>query len=300
MRSARNIVIMNIIKNKLRNKLVAFWFLFPYFSLYIIFFFIPVITLFPISLTKWNIIDNPEFIGTRNYYRLFQDELFWKALGNTFYYTALVTIVLTIIGLFLAILLNQKIKGRLFARTVVLIPFVISSAAAGILWKWIYDKNFGFLNSYLRQLGLPIFGWLSNVRLAIPSIVIMNIWWSVAFNTIIYLAALQGIPKELYEAAEIDGASKFQLFRFITLPMLRPITLYVTVLCAANSFQMFDEAYIMTQGGPVGRTLTLVYRIFIVAFNNFEFGYASALSFVTLGIILIITILQFKIISLRE
>ena len=291
---------MNISKNKLKNKLVAFWFLFPYFFIYIIFFFIPVITMIPLSLTKWNIIENPKFIGIKNYYRLFQDDFFWKALGNTFYYTALVTILLTIIGLFLAILLNQKIKGRLFARTVVLIPCVISSAAAGILWKWIYDKNFGILNSYLRQLGLPIFGWLSNVRLAIPSIVIMNIWWSVAFNTIVYLAALQGIPKELYEAAEIDGASKFQLFRFITLPMLSPITLYVIVLCAANSFLMFDEAYIMTKGGPLGSTLTLVYKNFITAFNNFEFGYASALSVVTVGIILIITILQFKIRSLEE
>jgi len=291
---------MNISKNKLKNKLVPFWFLFPYFFMYIIFFFIPVMTLLPLSLTKWNIIENPKFIGARNYYTLFHDELFWKALGNTFYYTILVTIALTVIGLFLAVFLNKKIIGRLFARTVVLIPMVVSSAAAGILWKWIYDKNFGILNSYLKQLGLPIFGWLSNVSLAMPSIIVMNIWWSVSFNTIIYLAALQGIPKELYEASAIDGASKFQLFRFITLPMLRPITLYIVVLCVANSFLMFDEAYIMTQGGPVGSTLTLVYEIFISAFNNFKFGYASALSVVVAIIIFIITMLQFKVVGSQE
>ncbi len=280
---------------KLEGK-TAFWFLLPYFFLYTLFFLIPFITLIPISFTKWNIIGNPKFVGIGNYTKLLGDSSFWKALGNTVYYTVLVTLILTVLGLLLGMLLNLKLKGRIFARTIVLLPYVISSAAAGILWKWIYDKNFGILNNYLRKIGVsspP--GWLSNPKLAIPSIVIMNSWWSVAFNTIVYLAALQGIPEELYEAAEIDGAGPLTKFRFITLPLLRYTTVYVMVLCWANSFQVFDEIYIMTQGGPVESTVTLVFKIFTTAFNNFEIGYASAISVITLILILLASLFQLKI-----
>lgn len=238
----------------------------------------------------------PKFVGVGNYTKLFGDSSFWRALSNTVYYTALVTTILTVLGLLLGMLLNSRLKGRIFARTIVLLPYVISSAAAGILWKWIYDKNFGILNSYLRVIGIsspP--GWLSDPKLAIPSIVIMNSWWSVAFNTIVYLAALQGIPEELYEAAEIDGAGSLAKFRFVTLPLLRHTTVYVVVLCWANSFQVFDEIYVMTQGGPVESTVTLVFKIFATAFNNFEIGYASAISAITLVLILLASLFQLKV-----
>jgi ABC-type sugar transport system permease subunit len=278
---------------KSRNKEFGYLLLLPYFILYFLFFFIPAIAILPMSLLKWNIIGEPKFILFKNYFELFKDEMFWKATGNTFYYTIVVTIVLTLLGLLLAILLNQKIKGRIIGRTFIVLPFVICSSAAGILWRWIYDRNFGILNSYLKQLGITLIGWLSDVRFAMPSIIIMNSWWSVAFNTIIYLAALQGIPSELTEAAEVDGATKFQSLRYITLPLLRPITLYVVILCAANSFQIFDEAYIMTQGGPIGSTTTLVYKIYSSAFENLRFGYSAAISVVTLVIILLFTITQF-------
>jgi multiple sugar transport system permease protein len=277
----------------------AFWFLLPYFSLYVVFFLMPAVTIIPMSLTSWSIVGTPRLLWFDNFLALLQDPLFWKAVRNTFYYTALVTIVLTILGLLLALLLNQSLRGRLVGRAFVILPYVISSAAAGILWKWMFERNFGILNSYLRLLHLPTPGWLADVDLAIPSIVLVNSWWSVGFNTVIYLAALQGIPSELYEAAEVDGATPFQSFRFITLPMLRPITLYVTVLCAANSFQMFDEAYIMTQGGPIGATTTLVYKIYTSAFENFRFGYAAALSVITLAIILVITMSQFRLAGRR-
>ena len=278
----------------------AFTFLLPYFFLYGLFFLIPAITVLPMSLTEWSLVDTPRLVWFDNFRALFEDPLFWKALKNTVYYTVLVTFVLTTLGLLLAVLLNQPLRGRVLGRTFVILPYVISSATAGILWKWMFDRNFGILNSYLRALGLPIVGWLTNVHLAIPSIVLVNSWWCVAFNTIIFLAALQGIPEELYEAAEVDGATPFQSFRLITLPLLRPITLYVTVLCAANSFQMFDEAYIMTQGGPVGSTTTLVYKIYTSAFKNFHFGYASALSLITLLIILVITLTQFSLAGRRS
>jgi ABC-type sugar transport system permease subunit len=207
----------------------------------------------------------------------------------------MVTVGLTILGLLLALLLNQKIKGRTLGRIFVLLPYIVSSAAAGIIWRWMYDKNFGIIDSYIRQLHLPPIPFLVDTKLALPSIVFMNLWWSVGFNTIIYLAALQGIPEELFQAAQVDGANPWQLFRYITFPLLRPITLYVTVLCFANSFQMFDESYVMTQGGPLGSTLTLVFQMWNTAFSNFHFGEAAAISMVILLLILVVTILQFRI-----
>ena len=277
----------------------AFWFLFPYFLLFFLFFLLPAATILPMSLTKWRIVGAPRFVGLGNFRTLLGDPLFWKALGNTAYYTALVTVVLTLLGLCLAVLLNQRLRGRLLGRVFIIMPYVISSAAAGILWKWMFDRNFGILNSYLRLVHLPELGWLADVHLAMPSIVLVNSWWSVGFNTIIFLAALQGISQDLYEAAQVDGATPRQTFWYITLPLLRPITLYVTVLCAANSFQMFDEAYIMTQGGPIGTTTTMVYRIYSTAFEHFYFGRAAALSLVTLAIILFITMVQFRLAGWR-
>ncbi len=282
-------------KHKNGNSSGAYWFLAPYFALFFLFFLFPAILILPMSFSSWNILGKPKWVGLANFIHLFQDNYFWKAVFNTFYYTIMVTIGLTILGLLLAVLLNQKIMGRTLGRVFVLMPYIVSSAAAGIVWRWMYDQNFGIIDSYLRQLGLPPVPFLIDTRLAMPAIVFMNLWWSVGFNTIIYLAALQGIPDELYQAAQVDGANSWQLFRFITLPSLRPITLYVTVLCFANSFQMFDESYIMTQGGPVGSTLTLVFQMWNTAFSNFRFGEAASISIVIMLFILIATVIQFRV-----
>jgi len=277
------------------NSSGAYWFLAPYFLLFTLFFLIPAITIIPMSLTRWSLLDTPVFVGIQNYTRMFADKYFLQALRNTFYYTFLVTFVLTVLGLLLAMLLNLPLRGRTVGRVFVIMPYVISSAVAGVVWKWMYNQNFGIINSYLRQLGFEGFRFLTDVKQAMPSLVFMNAWWSVGFNTIIFLAALQGIPEELYQAAQVDGANAWQMFRHITLPLLRPIILYVTVLCAANSFQMFDEAYMMTQGGPVGSTVTLVYKTYITAFEAFRFGDAAAISVITMSIILLITFIQFRV-----
>jgi multiple sugar transport system permease protein len=282
-------------KSKKIDSQGAYWFLLPYFVLFFLFLLLPAVTILPMSLTSWNILGTPKFVGFSNYLRMFKDHYFWKATFNTFEYTILVTIGLTILALLLAILLNQKLKGRVIGRVFVLMPYVISSAAAGIVWKWMYDNNFGIINSYLSQIGLQPQPFLIDTTQAMLAIVFMNLWWSVGFNTIIYLAALQGIPQELYQAAQVDGANGWQTFRYITLPSLKPITLYVTVLCFANSFQMFDESYIMTQGGPVGSTTTLVFRMWNMAFQNFRFGDAAAVSMVIILFILAVTLLQFRI-----
>jgi len=277
------------------QKISAYILLLPYFALFFVFFLIPAMTILPMSFTRWSLLDKPKWVGFDNYFHLFSDKLFWKATGNTFLYTIMVTILLTVLGLLLALLLNHKIRGRVIGRIFVIIPYVISSAAAGVVWKWMYNQNYGIINSYMRALSLPVLPFLTNPKWALGSIVLMNAWWSVGFNTIIYLAALQGIPEELYEAAQVDGANDFQLFRYITLPFLKPITLYVTVLCAANSFQMFDEAYMMTQGGPVGSTATLVFRIYNTAFEAFRFGEAATISVVTMLFIVILSVVQFKL-----
>ncbi len=276
------------------NSRGAYWFLAPYFLLFTVFFLIPALTILPMSFTRWSLLDKPVFVGFGNYTRMFSDRFFWKAVWNTFYYTGMVTILLTTLGLLLALLLNQPLRGRTLGRITVIMPYVISSAVAGVVWKWMYNPNFGIINSYLRQLGFEGFRFLTDVNQAMPSLVFMNAWWSVGFNTIIFLAALQGIPEELYQAAMVDGANSFQMFRHITVPLLRPIILYVTVLCAANSFQMFDESYMMTQGGPVGSTVTLVYKTYVTAFEAFKFGDAAALSMVILIMVLLMTIVQFR------
>jgi len=276
------------------NSRGAYWFLAPYFLLFTVFFLIPALTILPMSFTRWSLLDKPVFVGFGNYTRMFSDPFFWKAVWNTFYYTGMVTILLTTLGLLLALLLNQPLRGRTLGRITVIMPYVISSAVAGVVWKWMYNPNFGIINSYLRQLGFEGFRFLTDVNQAMPSLVFMNAWWSVGFNTIIFLAALQGIPEELYQAAMVDGANSIQMFRHITVPLLRPIILYVTVLCAANSFQMFDESYMMTQGGPVGSTVTLVYKTYVTAFEAFKFGDAAALSMVILTMVLLMTIVQFR------
>jgi multiple sugar transport system permease protein len=280
---------------KRSKSLPAYLLLLPYFLLFFLFFLLPAITILPMSFTRWSLLDEPKWVGLENYQKLFSDALFWKAVGNTFYYTIVVTVVLTTLGLLLALLLNTKLKGRVIGRVFVIIPYVISSAAAGVIWKWMYNQNYGIFNSFLRALNLQPFPFLTSPKWAMASIILMNAWWSVGFNTIIFLAALQGIPEELFQAAEVDGANKFQIFRYVTLPFLRPITLYVTVLCAANSFQMFDEAYMMTQGGPVGATATIVFRIYNKAFEAFRFGEAAAISVMTLIFILILSLIQFRI-----
>jgi multiple sugar transport system permease protein len=287
------------LKTRKIKSISAYLLLLPYFLLFFVFFLVPAITILPMSFTRWSLLDKPRFVGFQNYLKLINDSLFWKSVGNTFYYTILVTALLTILGLLLALLINQNLKGKTLGRMFVIIPYVISSAAAGVIWKWMYNQNFGIINSYMRAVNLPVLPFLTNTKWAMPSIVFMNAWWSVGFNTIIYLAALQGIPKELYEAAEVDGANKLQAFRYITFPFLKPITLYVTVLCAANSFQMFDEAYMMTQGGPVGSTATVVFRIYNTAFEAFRFGEAAAISMLTLLFIIVMSLIQFKL-SKRE
>lgn len=266
----------------------------PFATVSVLFFLLPFLFTIPISFTNWSIIGTPHFVGFKNYLRMWNDPAALQALANTFYYILLQVPSLVVLGFGLALLLNAKIPGRLLGRTVVIMPYVINVAVMGIIWRWIFDPNFGILNYYLGKMGIPPLWWLTDPKTAMLSIVIANLWWSAGFNTTVYLAGIQGVPKELFEAAKVDGANQWQLLRKILIPALRPVTLYVIIIDTITSFQIFGEPFVMTQGGPLGATATLTLKIYNVAFNDLKLGYASALSVVFLVILSALLIIQFR------
>jgi multiple sugar transport system permease protein len=222
------------------------------------------------------------------------DDRFWKVLWNTVYFTVGNVPVGLALALGLAIAMNQKIRGIVFFRMTYFLPVVSSMVAVSLLWSWIYAKDIGILNWLLGKVGIPRIPWLSSTRWAMPSVIVMSIWKSLGYDMVVFLAGLQSIPPELYEAGKIDGAASWRLFRHITIPMLSPITFFLLMLSVINSFQVFAQTYVMTQGGPLWSTLTLVYYIFQWAFQRFSMGYASALAWVLFLIILALTLIQFR------
>lgn len=269
----------------------------PYLVSVTLFFVVPFILAVPVSLTNWSIIGRPSFVGLDNYIRLFKDSSVLQALWNTVRYVLMQVPSLMVIGLGLALLLNTRLKGRTLARVVVVMPYVVNVVVMGIIWRWMFDPNFGIINHYLRRLGLSGSWWLADTSTAMLSIVIANWWWSAGFNTVVYLAGLQGIPRELYEAAAVDGATGWVAFRHVTLPCLRPVTFYVLLMDTITSFQLFGEPFVMTQGGPLGTTTTLTYKIYNSAFVELKLGYASAISVLFLAVISALVLLQSRVVK---
>jgi multiple sugar transport system permease protein len=249
-----------------------------------------------ISLTQWDILTPPKWAGLGNYIKMFtDDELFIKSLRNTFYFTVGVVPTGTILSLLAAVVMNQPLKGRSIFRTVYFLPTVCSGIAVALLWGWLYNSQYGLINSALRSIGLPKVSWLGNGRTAMPAVMIMAVWSGLGYNMLLFLAGLQGIPQEYYEAARMDGASRLQLFRHITLPLLSPTTFFVVVLSIIGSFQVFEATYVMTGGGPNYATYTMVLLIFNQGFQWFRMGYASALAYILFAIILAFTIMQLRL-----
>lgn len=279
----------------IKNDLVAYAFLAPYLILFVVFLLLPALVGTYASFTKWGIIGQPKWIGLKNYTKLFSDELFISSLENTLYFVILTAIPLIILGFLLALLLHQKLRGRNIARTIVFLPHVVSVAAVGIIWLWILERSSGLLNYYLLALGArePV-NWLGETESAMPAIAITTIWWTVNGNMIIYLAGLQDIPAELYEAAKIDGASAWQEVRHITIPMLLPVNAFVIPLTVIVCWRVFGQAWVMTRGGPQGSTFTIAQYIYQIAFQDFRMGLASAA-----GVILMVVTLGFTVVQLR-
>ncbi len=254
---------------------------------------IPILYSLYISFTKYNIYNSPEWVGLKNYIVMFEDPLFTKSIINTLYYVALSVPINAIVGILLAVLLNQDVKGIRIFRTLFYLPTVVSGVAVALLWQWLLDPNFGLVNTFLANFGIDGPGWLTTTTWSKPSIVLMNAW-AVGGTMIIYLAGLQGIPKSLYESAIIDGAGPVRRFINITIPMLSPTIFFNVIMGIISGFQVFMQAYIMTDGGPNNSTLFFAYHLYNKAFRDLQLGYASALAWVLLVITLIFTLIIFK------
>lgn len=279
-----------------RQTLVAYAFLAPSLILFLIFRHGPAAFSLVLSLFDWTMVDDPQFVGTRNFQRLAQDDIFWKALGNTVKYTIYAVPPDIVIALVLAVLLNQQLRGMKIFRLAYFIPVVTSGALVAIVWRWLYQPR-GIINGFLLDLGLTPQSWLTDPSLVMPSIAAMAVWKHVGFNMLILLAGLQSIPPELEEAARLDGAGTTRIFFNITLPLLKPVIVLATILTTIGSFQMFDAAYVMTGGGPFYASTTLVYYTYVRAFEQYQMGYGATIAFVLFLIILAVTLIQRRVLK---
>jgi multiple sugar transport system permease protein len=279
----------------------AWFFLGPALLLITVFFFLPVAASLILSVTDFDIygIANPantRFVGLSNYSRLLKTPDFWKALKNTFYF-AFVGGPLTIaVSLGAALLLNSKlVRFKGFFRTIYFTPFVTTLVAVAIVWRYLYHTRYGLFNYGLGKLGIAPIDWLGDPHWAMPAIILMAVWKSFGYNMLIFIAGLQAIPEELYDAAEIDGAGPVRRFFSITLPMLAPTLVFISVITMIGYFQLFAEPYVMTQGGPLRSTTSVVLLMYEEGFRWWRMGYAAAIAFVLFIVILIATLLQFRL-----
>ncbi|MBS4200468.1 sugar ABC transporter permease [Bacillus sp. FJAT-49732] len=245
------------------------------------------------SFTDYDIIQKPTWVGFKNFTELMHDELFWKSLYNTFYYTLFSCPLGVVVGVGIALLLNLKVKGMAIYRTIFYLPSIVPFVASSILWLWLLDPQFGVINALLENLGIPGPGWLVDPQWSKPALILMGLW-GVGGPMIIYLAALQDIPNDLYESADIDGATWWQKILFITIPMLTPVILFNLIMGLIGSFQYFTQAYIMTRGGPNDSTLFYALYLYNNAFSYFHMGYASAMAWILFAIVMSVTLLIFK------
>lgn len=273
---------------------MAYVFILLPMTLFLIFIVIPSVMSLYLSFTNYNVIQTPKFVGIKNYSTLLKDQFFWLSLKNTFYYTALYVPLGIMTALSAALLLNRKKFGIGLFRVSFYLPVLSSAVATATIWIWLLNPQYGIINTVLGWFGINGPAWLADTTWAMISIVVMSVWASFGSNMMIFLAGLQGIPDYLYESAKLDGANRWQLFWYITLPSLRSTTFFITTMLFIGAFQMFDQAFVMTQGGPGNTTLTLVYYIYNNGFGSLRMGYASALSFVLFLIILTISLINMK------
>jgi multiple sugar transport system permease protein len=251
----------------------------------------PMLAAVGISLTDWQLSSNPQWRGLLHYRELLEDPLFRIALKNTLYYSAASVPLGIALAFGLALLLNRRWAGMDFFRTVFFMPAMVSGVAIALVWGWLFNPRFGAVNALLRDLHLPEQGWLADPHRAMPTLILLSLW-SVGGTMLVYLAGLQNIPRELYDAARLDGANTWQLTRFITLPLISPVTYFLMVTATIASFQLFTPTYVLTGGGPKNSTLTLPLYIYQNAFKWQKLGYASTLTVVLVALTLLVTLLQ--------
>ena len=276
-------------------KVVPYLYIMPNMILFFVFMIIPIFMSFYYSTVKWNGMGKPKFIDIQNYLYIFHDKVFLKSIFNTFYYTVATVPLLMVLALLIAILLNSKIPLRGIIRSAIYVPAVVSTVVVGTVFTWIFQDQLGLINYIITSLGGTAIKWANDPRFAMIMLIIATVWQRTGYNMVIYLAGLQGIPTDLMEAATIDGASTWQKFRFVTLPLLKNTHMFVMITCMINAFRSFDLVYTMTQGGPLNATKTIVMYVYEQAFNKNYYGRAAAAGVVLFVFMVVLTIIRFKI-----
>ncbi|MBB6671854.1 carbohydrate ABC transporter permease [Cohnella nanjingensis] len=279
----------------------ALYFLLPSFLVLGLFVFWPIINSFILSFYNWNLFDvvHP-FVGLDNYRMLMQDERFWNSVYQTGYYTLLSVPIGIVLSLLLAVLIKLPLRGMTFFKAIYFLPVISSFAVIAIIWSFLLDPDIGLLSYYLHEWGIPVKDWLRNPDWAMPAVIMVAVWKNIGFNMVIFLAGLQEIPESVYEASKLDGAGPVRRFWSVTLPMLRHTLLFVVIISVISSFQVFDQVYVMTRGGPVFKTETIVYFIYHYGFEELDMGYASSASALLFVVVLLITLLQLRIFKFNE
>lgn len=276
-----------------RNRIVGWLFISPWVIGFLAFALYPFFASLYYSFTDYNILAPPQWIGLQNYQQMVQDPLFWQSLYNTLYYTVIFVPVSTVAAIAIAMLLNQRVRGQTIYRTLFYLPSVVPLVASSVLWLWLFNPSFGFIDAFLRALDLPAPGWLYSENWVKPSLILMSLW-GIGQPIVIYLAGLQGVPQDLYEAAHLEGANGWQRTWAITLPMISPVILFNVVLGMIGAFQYFTQAYVMTQGGPDNSSMFFALYLYQNAFQYLHLGYASAMAWLLFVVILIATLLVFR------
>ena len=278
---------LNINKN---DGLTALIFILPAVLGTLIFIVIPVFFSFSLSFVDWDLLSPMKFVGLSNFKDVLTDSTFVQVLINTFVFAIASSVFAVIIPLVLACILNTKIRGSNFYKTAYFLPFITPMIVIAIVWQWVFDPNIGLLNQILHT----HIKWLYDVRFAMPALIAVSVWKLIGYNMIIFLSGLSTINQEVLEAAKIDGANSWQVFKNVTVPLLSPTIFFVIVITSISSFQVFDLIYVMTQGGPDNSTMVLVYSIYKYAFEYFDVGKASAIAYILFAIIFVLVLCQWK------
>ena len=276
-----------------RRNVVGYIFIAPFILGFLLWFLIPALTSIWLVFQDWNMIRPPEFVGLDNFKKIASDKLFWQALKVTTRYTVISVPLSMVLAFLLALLMNTKVRGITFFRTIYYLPSIVPAVANAVLWAWILNSDFGLLNVFLHFIGLPKIRWLQEPELALPALILMSLW-GLGGGMVIYLAGLQGIPEVFYEAAEIDGAGRWHKLRHVTIPLMSPVIFFNLVMSIIGTFQVFTAGYLITDGGPQNATLFYVLYLYRNAFQYLEMGYAAALAWVLFFVIMGLTLLIFK------
>ena len=283
-----------------REALAAYLFLAPFVIFFLVFIVRAVVQAVNMSFYDWQILKPVHpYIGLANYNELFGDYVWWIAVKNTLVFTVLTVIGTTVVAVAAAIAVTQPIKGNSFFRVLLYMPQLLSVGVVGLTWSWLLSTQFGILNYGLSFLGIQPINWLGDSNLVIPALSLTTIWWGFGFPMLVIIAGLHAIPEQLYEAARIDGANGRKLFWYITLPLLRPSLLFVTVTGFIAQFQVFGQPFIMTNGGPGRASYTVIYYLYQIAWRAFRMGYGAAVAVVLAGIMAVFTIFQFRLLGQR-